>query len=115
MKLKTTTKAIKNGFTNVKCAGYCDLQHLLRYTEPIAYTCGVYGWNYDVYNINGVTICTGYRGMPGARLEAINEYETKAREILSWEDKRPFEEKQRAIEKLLKEFCALNGGNKNDY
>lgn len=29
---------------------------------------------------------------------------------MSWEDKRPFEEKQIAVENLLKEFCKLNGG-----
>ena len=30
MKYKTTRKAIVNGSVNVKCAGYCDLQNLLR-------------------------------------------------------------------------------------
>lgn len=110
MKFKTTTKAIKNGFNNVKCAGYCDLQHLLQYTDPVAYTCGVYGWNYDIYCINGVTICTGYRGMPGERLQGISEYEAKARAILSWDNKASYEDKVKAIETLLKEFCILNGG-----
>lgn len=101
---------IVNGSYNVKCAGYCDLSHLLNNHSPIAYTCGVYGWNFDVYEVYGVTICTGYRNMPGARLQKISEYEEKARAILSWEDKRPFEEKQIAVENLLKEFCKLNGG-----
>lgn len=110
MKVKTTRKAIVNGSYNVKCAGYCDLSHLLNNHSPIAYTCGVYGWNFDVYEVYGVTICTGYRNMPGARLQKISEYEEKARAILSWEDKRPFEEKQIAVENLLKEFCKLNGG-----
>ena len=114
MKIKTTRKAIVNGSTNVRCAGYCDLQYLLHNHEPIAYTSSVYGWNFDVYDVYGVTICTGYRGMPGPRLEKISEYEEKARAILSWEDKRPFGEKQEAIENLLKEFCELNGGADND-
>lgn len=48
--------------------------------------------------------------MPGARLEKISEYEDKARAILSWEDKRPYEEKTTAVENLLKEFCKLTGG-----
>ena len=69
MKVKTTRKAIVNSSCNVKCAGYCDLSHLLNNHSPIAYTCGVYGWNFDVYEVYGVTICTGYRNMPGARLE----------------------------------------------
>lgn len=81
MKVKTTRKAIVNSSYNVKCAGYCDLSYLLNNHSPIAYTCGVYGWNFDVYEVYGV-----------------------------WEDKRPFEEKQIAVENLLKEFCKLNGG-----
>ena len=110
MKYKTTRKAVVNGSVNVKCAGYCDLQALLRNHAPIAYTCGVYGWNFDVYEVYGVTICTGYRNMPGARLEGIAEYEKKAADIWSWEDRRPFEKKKEAVENLLKEFCLKNGG-----
>lgn len=30
MKYKTTRKAIVNGCANIKCAGFCDLQHLLK-------------------------------------------------------------------------------------
>lgn len=29
--------------------------------RPIGYGCGVYGWNYDVYEIGGVVIVAGYR------------------------------------------------------
>lgn len=109
MKYKTTTKAIKNGSVNIRYACYCELAHLLRYHEPVAYTCGVYGWNYDVFEVYGLTICTGYRGMPGARLEAIAEYDRKARTICDdW--KIPYKEKVERVEKLLEEFCKLNGG-----
>lgn len=109
MKVKTTRKAIVNGSVNVRCAGYCDLSCLLRNHEPIAYTCGVYGWNFDVFEVYGVTICTGYRSMPGKRLDGIREYEKKAREI--WENyNTPYETQKEETEKLLKEFCKLNGG-----
>ena len=84
MKCKTTRKAVVNGSVNVRCCGYCDLYYLLRNHEPIAYTCGVYGWNFDVFEVYGVTICTGYRGMPGARLKGVKVFEEKARRI--WED-----------------------------
>lgn len=114
MKYKTTAKAIRNGSYNVKCAGYCDLHHLLHNHSATAYTCGVYGWNFDVYEVYGVTICTGYRGMPGSRLEHISEYEQKARDILSWENKIPYDEKRKAVENLLKEFCLKNGGRTYD-
>ena len=110
MKYKTTAKAIKNGAYNVKSAGYCDLQYLLNNHGATAYTCGVYGWNFDVFEVYGVTICTGYRGMPGERLKGIAEYEEKAEKILSRENKQPYEEKRQAVEELLKEFCLLNGG-----
>lgn len=113
MKFKTTRKAIVNGFVNVKCAGYCDLQNLLRNHEPIAYTAGVYGWNFNVYDVYGVTICTGYRNMPGPLLEGIREYEAKAAAIWSWENETPFTEKQKQVENLLKEFCLKNGGVEN--
>lgn len=110
MKYQTTRKAIVNGSVNVKCAGYCDLQNLLINHNAVAYTAGVYGWNFDVFEVYGLTICTGYRNMPGSRLEHIREYEEKAAAIWSWEDRRPFAEKQEAVEKLLQEFCKLNGG-----
>lgn len=109
MKCKTTRKAVVNGSVNVRCCGYCDLSYLLRNHEPIAYTCGVYGWNFDVFEVYGVTICTGYRGMPGARLEGVKEFEEKARKI--WADySTPYETQRAETEKLLKEFCKLNGG-----
>lgn len=110
MKVKTTRKAVVNSSVNVRSAGYCDLCYLLNNHSPIAYTCGVYGWNFDVYEVYGVTICTGYRNMPGARLEGIGEYNEKAMAILSWENKAPYEEKREQVEKLLQEFCKLNGG-----
>lgn len=100
MKSKTTKKAIVNGCANIKCAGFCELQNLLSNHHPTAYTCGVYGWNFDVYDVYGVTICTGYRKMPGERLQGIEEYEQRARAA----------ETPKQVEKILKEFCVLNGG-----
>lgn len=109
MKFHTTRKAIVNGYTNIHYAGYCDLQSLLHYKEPAAYTSGVYGWNFDVYHVHGVTVCTGYRGMPGERLEGTREYEEKAKAIVNnWN--MPYAEKKQAVELLLIEFCKLNGG-----
>lgn len=104
MKFKTTRKAIVNSSTNLVCAGYCDLQSLLYNHSPIAYTCGIYGWNFDVYEVYGLTICTGYRGMPGRRANNIGEYERKANAIRENYDI-PYEKKKEAIEALLMEFC----------
>ena len=109
MKYQTTRKAIVNGCNNVKSCGYCELAHLLRGQEASAYTSGVYGWNFDVYHIHGLTICTGYRGIPGERLKGCTEYEQKARAIAE-DYNRPYEERQKEIAELLKEFCKMNGG-----
>ena len=109
MKYRTTVKALREGACNLRCVGYCDLQNLLRVHDANAYTCGVYGWNFDVYEVYGLTICTGYRGMPGKRLEGIAEYEKKADAI--WCDyNKPYEERREEVEKLLHEFCKVNGG-----
>ena len=116
MKVKTTRKSIVNSTPGnaLKCAGYCDLQALLRNHQPIAYTCGVYGWNFDVYEVYGLTICTGYRNMPGARLEEITEHEKRAAAI--WSDYENYkgvdgyERQQQEVENILKEFCKKNGG-----
>ena len=56
MKYKTTAKALRDGACNLRSAGYCDLQYLLTNHSPVAYTCGVYGWNFDVYEVYGLTI-----------------------------------------------------------
>lgn len=103
MKFKTTRKAIISGSPRLVSAGYCDLQTLLRYHSPIAYTSGIYGWNFDVYEIHGLTICTGYRGMPGRRANNISKYEQAAREALERLD---WKEAKIEIERLLAEFCA---------
>lgn len=103
MKFKTTRKAIVNGSSNIVSVGYCDLSTLLRYHSPIAYTSGVYGWNFDVYEVNGLTICTGYRGMPGRTANNVHKYEQAARDVLK---RLNWREAEAEIEQLLAEFCA---------
>ena len=109
MKYKTTAKALREGACNLRSAGYCDLCNLLRAHDANAYTSGVYGWNFDVYEVYGLTICTGYRGMPGKRLEGIAEYEAKAADV--WSDyNKSYDERCEEVEQLLHEFCKANGG-----
>lgn len=105
MKIKATRKSIVETSTRVVSAGYCDLQNLLSNHSPIAYNAGVYGWNFDAYEIDDLTICTGYRNMPGKRANNIREYDERAREILSWENTAmTYGEKRAAVEELLHEF-----------
>lgn len=79
MKLKTTMKEVKATNRVILKVGYCDLVTLLRYESPYAYTCGVYGWNADIYAVNGVAIVTGYRPFgQNVDSELILEYEERA-------------------------------------
>ena len=103
MKFKTTRKAVVAGSPRLVSVGYCDLQTLLRYHSPITYASGVYGWNFDVYELYGLTICTGYRGMPGRRANNVSKYEQAARDAL---ERLNWREAEAEIERLLVEFCA---------
>lgn len=107
MKFKTTQKAVKEGYRNIIKVGYCDLQYLLYYKNPIAYTCGVYGWNADIYEIGrGSAICTGYKPFGDIRpdYELVREYDEKAEKIvLSW-NKYEHDEILKMLDELLNEF-----------
>lgn len=100
IKLKIT-RTILAECNNIKYVRYGGLYYLLQNHEPFAYTAGKYGWNFDVYSVYGVTICTGYRGMPGERLTGVEKYEQMARVNSGNPDR---------VELILKEFCRLNGG-----
>jgi hypothetical protein len=66
VKIKTTKKQIKENVhpDNLIALGYCDLQHLLRFENAFAYSCGVNGWACDYYelehNNQKYVISTGY-------------------------------------------------------
>jgi hypothetical protein len=102
-----TRKEILNRFDYVYSVGYCDLQFLLRYQNKIGSNAGVYGWNYNVYGLdnNTVAICTGYRSMPGKRIDStiIKKYEEKARKI-TYDYSLKWEEQKKKINKLLDKF-----------
>lgn len=115
MKFKTTSKAIKQNYSQnyILNIGYCDLQYLLKYESPKAYTSGVYGWNFDLYDIEGIAICTGYRGMPQGKdfdYSLVRKYEEKAKKIADRHKKDnqtwiQFDNKQRKdMKKLLNNF-----------
>ena len=87
MKTKTTMKLIRNNWKNIYQCGYCELQNIMNGIEPDHYTCGVYGWNCDIYcNFEyDIAITTGYRGMTGKHItnDIIKKYDDIARGILS--------------------------------
>lgn len=110
MKFKTTKRNIMNNYFNVYSVGYCDLDRLLQYREPIAYTCGVYGWNADVYEIDGIVIVTGYRPFGKViKYDLVKEYKQKANELKNGFN---YEESKNNMEKLLNEFITKVKENK---
>ena len=91
-KMKTTRKQLNRCFSRIFWCGYCDLQYILHNDSPKFYNCGIYGWNYNVYDLGNIAITTGYRGMFGTEIprELIHKYEAEAKPIvestLSWKN-----------------------------
>lgn len=82
MKVKITRQEA-HGYKDTIQVGYCDLQFLLMYESAWGYNCGVYGWNFNSYSVDGVVINTGYRGMVGKKVDykLVDEYNEKARAL----------------------------------
>ena len=107
-KYKTSMKAIKANNSKVICIGYCAAQHLLYFTNPIAYSSGTYGWNCDFYQIEPNTvIATGYR-VAGKLVNytIVEKYDDEAKTIISnrelgWDDKKSLV--NNLLEKFVKE------------
>ena len=92
MKFKTTKRDIRAGYHRVISVGYCDLQSLLQYESPVAYSTRIEGWACDYYDINGVCICEGYSTVSSKNTiknnyELVREYENKAKEANTKEEK----------------------------
>lgn len=120
MKLRATKKEIKQDSYRVLAVGYCDLQYLLRGCEPFAYSCGVYGWCCDYYDLyNGryrLTISTGYSPLSSQNIpkekeakkwDIFQRYESKARKIVntcgSWEQTQ--KKLQKLVDAFINEMC----------
>lgn len=106
-KIKLTKTSLNADYWNILGTGYCNLQFLLKFQEPFAYSTRAEGWACDYYDVDDVLISTGYAPMKSKRVKSCyeleHEYDDKAREIyndssLSWE------EKENKINRLLHEF-----------
>lgn len=84
MKYKTTQKAIKANYNHVLKVSYGNLQFLLTYETPEAYTANSYGWRSDVYTFSNFAISTGYApfGNVFVDYDICQKYEKLAQEIL---------------------------------
>lgn len=114
MKFETTRKRLLDnyGHKHALAVGYCDAAYLLKWTEPNAYTHGVYGWNFDAYTIGDILITTGYRNLIGKQARFTSEFEEQARKIWSWDNADDYDTKKEKCRKLCldwikKEFEAL--------
>ena len=104
MKLQTSKKAIKNGFKTVLSVGYCSAQNLLYFKSPFAYSCGIYGWSCDYYQINNVCISTGYSPI-GTNVDysLLRDLELKAEKIVH-DHTIKYEDQKFQIDLLLNEL-----------
>lgn len=104
MKLKTTKNQVKNSFVNILSIGYCDIQYLTYFKTPFAYSCGVYGWSCDYYNIDGVCLSTGYSPI-GKNIDykLLRKYEDKAQKIVN-DYNLDYKIRSKKVNKLLTEF-----------
>ena len=85
MKYHTTKKAVNNGYANRIAVGYCDLQSLLAYMSPVAYTTRTEGWAADIYEMGPDTvIVTGYAPFGNYRpdYDLTARYEATASKLL---------------------------------
>ena len=104
MKSKTTKKSIKENYNRIISIGYCNLQSLLSYVQPFAYSTRAEGWACDYYNIQGVIISTGYAPIgESVDYDIVSKYEKEGMKLrcnysLTWKER-----KEKAME-LLNEF-----------
>lgn len=84
MKRKAIKKEMRQ-YNKILSVGYCNMQYLLKYYKPFAYSSDIYGWSCDYYLINDILISTGYRPIGNKNMksnyELISEYDKKAREL----------------------------------
>lgn len=105
MKVKITRNDINTNFVKVYSVSYCGAQSLLSTLEPFGYNAGVYGWNYDAYNMgNGICITTGYRPIgEHVDVDKLRLYEQSAERIL-YDHNTEWKARQEALNALLNTF-----------
>ena len=92
-------------YAHVFSARYCTLSCFLTYETPIAYTCGIFGWNADVYQFDELVIITGYRPF-GMKIpdEIRDRYEFMAKSIINNGDLEN-DAKRNSLHCLTSEMC----------
>lgn len=115
MKTRITSATVKASYEKIIVCGYGNLQDMLAYENPVAYNNGVYGWNYDVYEINpNCAIVTGYRCFnskykPGYDLQ--KKYNDAARKIRC-DYSIGYEEQKARLKEIIRDFVGEVTGGK---
>ena len=112
LKAKVTNQELRNGYFVISIS-YCGAQNILTFQGARYYNYGVYGWNYDAYELDyNLAICTGYRPIKSipeklnkAAVEIIKKYDKKAGSLHSWDYKK-YDNYRRAIERLYNKMVA---------
>ena len=113
MKFKTTQKAVNAGFYKRICVGYCNIQTLLAFENPVAYTARREGWAADIYDMGGgVAIITGYASFGNIHpaYDVQRWYEEQAYKIRH-DYSRTWEQQREALRELLHQFVKEVSGN----
>lgn len=113
MKKKVTIKWARELCDICLCVPENAVKYLLMNWEPVGFNCGIYGWNFDVYQVHGIAICSGYRYMPGSiskqERELVALFNTKAQKV--WQSALPYADAQAEVENLVDEFVtAIKAG-----
>lgn len=105
-KIKTTKKYIKANYNYIFNASGGNTDYLLMDIEPRFYNAGVYGWNWNGYELTeNICIITGYRNTLGENIsrEILAIYEQQAKKIFET-DNLTYDKKLYEIKKLRNEF-----------
>lgn len=106
IKVKITDRELRQGYYTISL-GYCDAQNICKYQAARFYNYGVYGWRYDVFELDyNLAICTGYQPVKSipekinrAAVAIIEKYDKKAGALRS-SDYKSYTNYRRAIERL---------------
>ena len=103
-----TRNEIRRQYKTVIQLGYCDIYELTRQLKKIGYNAGVYGWNYDVFELDWNTcIITGYRTFSKGTIRLTSEFiqymDKKAYKIIK-NNSCNYDEEQKQMKLLKNEF-----------
>lgn len=104
-KIKITNKELKNMYNEIYII---NDKTLCLYLEARFFNCGIYGWNYDVYELDCDTcLITGYRNQTGIKIpyKLEEKYKKKIKKLYNsdLEYNKKIEKNKKIIEKMILE------------